>query len=114
MSFTWGTTTLNVTPNTYNPPHCSNGLVEINILPDGTTNPATVLQQAGRGRKRVSFKGFTRTWEDYEALHDDYIALTQRTFSDGNESLTMIINELSPATLIFGNKWEYTITLLEV
>ena len=112
--FTWGATNLKVTPGTYNPPHCSNGLVEINILPDGTANPATVLQQGGRGRMTVSFEGFTRTWSDYESLRDDYIALTERTFADGNESLTMIISELSPATLIFGDKWEYTITLMEV
>lgn len=114
MSFTWGSTTLKVVPDTYNPPHCENGLVEIEILPDGTTNPATVLQQAGRGRYRVSFNGFTTTYNDYKSLRDDYIALTEKTFSDGNESLTMIISELSPATLIFGDKWEYTITLLEV
>ena len=112
--FTWGSTNLNVVPNAYNPPHTSNGLVEINILPDGTTNPASVIQQAGRGRMRANFEGFTRSYSDYKSLRDDYIALTQRTFADGNESLTMIINELSPATLIFSDKWEYTITLLEV
>lgn len=114
MAYTWGTTNLKITPGTYSPIHASNGLVEIEILPDASGNPATVIQQAGRGRKRVSFDGFTSTYTAYKALHDDYIALTQRTYADGNDSLAMIISELSPAKMIINGKWEYSMTLMEV
>jgi len=114
MPYLWGSTVLKITPGTYKPPHSENGLVVIEILPDGTTNPASVIQQAGRSRAVANFDGFTRSYADYKALHDDYIALTERTFADGNESLTMIISELSPATMVINGKWEYSITLMEV
>jgi hypothetical protein len=114
MPYTWGSTNLKIVPKTYSPPHSSNGLTEIPILPDGTTNPASVIQQAGRGRKIVYFEGFTTSYADYAELHDDFVALTQRTFDDGNESLTMIISDLSPATMITAGKYEYSMTLMEV
>lgn len=114
MFCTWGNTTLKVKPGTYSPLHCTNGLVEIEILSDTSGDPATVLQQAGRGRKRASFEGFTFAYADYEDLHDDYLALTERTFTGPEGSLTMIISELSPATMVVNGKWEYSVTLMEV
>jgi hypothetical protein len=114
MAITWGATTLKVVPNTYSPITASNGLVEIALLPDGTTNPASIIQQGGRGRKTVSMSAFTTTYSAYTALRDDYLALTTRTFADGNDSLTMIISELSPATKTSNaNKWDFTITFME-
>jgi len=112
--YTWGTTNLKITPGTYSPCHATNGLIEIEILPNGTVNPASIIQQTGRGRMRVNFEGFTTSYANYKTLRDDYIALTQRIFADGNDSLTMIISELSPATMIVNGKWEYSITLVEV
>jgi hypothetical protein len=114
MPYTWGSTNLKIVPQTYSPPHSSNGLTEIIILPDGSGNPSTVLQQAGRGRKTVSFQGFTTTRAAYMALRDDYVTLTERIFSDGTESLNMIISDLSPATMITEGKYDYSITLMEV
>lgn len=112
--FTWGITTLKVVPGTYNPPHCENGLTEINILPDASGNLASVMQQAGRGRYRASFDGFTSSYAAYKALLNDSIAQTERVFVDGNETLTMTIESLSPATMVIDGKWEYSITLMEV
>ena len=85
----------------------------MDILPDGTTNPASILQQSGRGRYEVSFDGFTTSYADYKTLHADAIALTQRTWADGTDSITMIISYLSPAVMIMPGKWEYSITLME-
>jgi hypothetical protein len=114
MAYRWGSTVLKIVPFTYCPPHADNGLSEITILPDGTTNPSTVIQQAGRGRKRVSFDGFTTSYSDYIALYNDYIALTERTYTDENDTITMIIETLSPAKMITDSKYEYSISLMEV
>jgi len=113
MAYTWGGTTLNIVPFSYKPWHSENGLVEIDILPDGTTNPAVILQQMGRRRKVVSFEGFTTSYSNYTGLFDDYIALTERTFVDPNDSMTMIISNISPATMIIDGKWIYRITFME-
>ena len=113
MSYTWGSTALKIVPETYSPAHAENGLVKMDILPDGTTNPASILQQSGRGRYEVSFDGFTTSYADYKTLHADAIALTQRTWADGTDSITMIISYLSPAVMIMPGKWEYSITLME-
>lgn len=113
MAYTFGSTALKIIPESYSPIHSPNGLVEISILPDGTTNPATIIQQGGRGRKTVSFQGFTTSYSDYKTLHADYVALTSRSFTDGADTLTMIISDLSPAVMIATGKWEYSITLME-
>lgn len=113
MAYTFGSYALKIVPETYQPYWYENGLNEISILPDGTTNPASILQQAGRGRMKVSFQGFVTAYSDYSNLRADYLALTSRTFTDGTDSITMIISELSPATMIVPGKWEYSITLME-
>lgn len=113
MAYSWGSTNLKIVPETYQPYWYENGLTEISILPDGTTTPASVLQQGGRGRKKVSFQGFTTSYSDYSSLRADYLALTSRSFSDGTDTITMIISDLSPATMIVSGKWEYSITLME-
>ena len=113
MAYTWGSTTLKIVPETYQPSFSSNGFIDIPILPDGTTNPASIIQQGGRGRKTVTFEGFTTSRSDYNALRDDYIALTSRSFADGTDTITMIISDLSPATMIISGKYNYTMTLTE-
>lgn len=113
MAYTFGSYTLKIKPETYQPLWAENKLNVIDILPDGTTNPASVLQQGGRGRYQTSFEGFVTSYSDYQNLRTDYLALTARTFTDGTDSLSMIISELSPATMIINGKWEYSITLME-
>lgn len=110
--YTWGTMDLLVAKGSYNPPIAENEIKEIKILPDTSGNPASVLQQGGRDRKRASFKGYA-TETNYKLLEADYYAATERTFTDidGNvfdaaiESFNAVKN---------GEYYEYSITLLEV
>ena len=114
MAYTWGSTTLKIVPESYSPAHSTNGITEIQILPSGTAEPSSVIQQAGRGRKRIRFNAFVSSLSEYETLHADYIALTERSFSDGTNSMTAIIEELSPATMITPSKFDFSVTLIEV
>ena len=113
MAYTWGSTDLKIVPQTYKAWHCDNGLVVIDLLPDGTDAPASIIQQGGRSRKLVAFDGFVSTIAAYNSLLDDFIALTERTFSDPAGSMLMIISELTPPTMIIDNKWDYSIVLME-
>ena len=113
MAYTWGSMNLKIVPMTYQPYWYTNGIIVVDILPNGTANPANVIQQAGRGRKIVNFDGFVTSYADYSSLRADYLSLTSRTFSDGTDSMSMVISELSPALMIIPGKWDYSITLME-
>lgn len=113
-TYTWGSTALLVAKDSYTPPAAENGITEIQLLPDlAVSTPATVLQQAGRGRKRVSFDGYA-TETDYYAFLADYYAVTTRTFtdSDGN-TLSSIIESISAARENGPYPYRYSITLVE-
>lgn len=114
MAYTWGSTTLKVAKNSYTPPIAENGITEIQILPDGTTNPASIIQQGGRTRKRISFTGYA-TESGYYALLSDLYAVTSRVFTDtdGN-AVTCVIESLS-ATREDNDLYPYvySITLME-
>lgn len=114
MAYTWGSTTLKVAKNSYTPPIAENGLTEIQILPDALGNPASVIQQGGRTRKRISLTGYA-TESEYYALLTDLYAATSKTFTDtdGN-AVTCVIESLS--CMREDNDlypYVYTITLME-
>lgn len=113
-SYTWGSTALLVAKNSYKPPQAENGLSEIKILPDTSGNPASVVQQGGRARKRASFEGYA-TESGYCALLTDYYAATSRTFTDldGN-ALTAVIENISSVRENSPYPYKYSITLMEV
>ena len=114
MAITWGATTLNIRYGTYNPPAKSNMLSEIDILPDGTSAPSTVYQQKGVGRDKVRMTG-QGSLSDYYTLQADYLALTERAFSDGTYSFTTsIIEELSEPRLIACDTYSWSLTISEV
>lgn len=114
-SYTWGSTALLVAKDSYKPPEAESGVVEIKLLPDlsDVTIPASVIQQAGRGRKRVSFEGYATETTYYAFLTDKYAA-TARTFtdSDGN-ALSAIIESISAMRENGPYPYHYSITLVE-
>ncbi|MDF2881671.1 MAG: hypothetical protein K0R54_2228 [Clostridiaceae bacterium] len=113
----WGTTELNVIKDSYIPPFAKPKLNVIEILPGAdNTAPSSIIQQGGRGRYQVSFNGFVRNNTEYQALLDDTINLTERTF-DGADGFTMnmIISDFTPTKRsLFPLKIEYSMTLMEV
>ena len=111
--YKWGDMTVHVDKDTYVPPNPTVNTTEINILPDGTNNPATILQEAGRGRKRASFTGFALTEEDYISIQLDYQTRTIRLFTDtlGNTFEALILT-FNPSRI--ADYYKYDIVLLEV
>ena len=111
---TWGSTTVKMRVGTYQAPSANAGIVEIPILDDGTANAMSVLQQAGRSRRVISWEGIADNLAHYTSLYNDYIATTERTFSGPDSvSLSCIISELSPPTYIWGGVYSYRIELME-
>ncbi|MFX4263128.1 hypothetical protein ACOBQJ_13150 [Pelotomaculum propionicicum] len=119
MAFTWGSTTLKVIVDTYKPPHSEAGLVGIDLLPDSADSGANceVLQQFGRKRKRASFSGFVTSQAEFDSLEADYLAQTERTFTDINGlSLGCTIESIAPSGSVPGNTRKiiyYDIVLVE-
>jgi len=113
---TWGSTALKILHGTYRPPHGDAGIIEIPILPDLTAaTPASVIQQAGRGRKRASWRGYVSALADYDTLYADYIAATVRTFTGpGGETLSAIIESLSEPEYVQANFIRFDVTIVEV
>ena len=112
--YTWGSSMdIHIARNSYKPAIADVELTEIQLLPDGSGNISTVLQQGGRKRKKISFRGYAVTKDDYDDLLADYYAKTSRTFTDyQGDSMTAIISTFD-ATRV--NEWyEYDITFMEV
>lgn len=114
MAYTWGSKTLHIAKGSYSPPSASNGIKELSILPDSTGNPASIIQQGGRSRKRVSFNGYADE-TDYYALLTDFYAGTTRTFTDvDSNTLSSVIESISANREHNGiYPYLYSITLLE-
>ena len=112
----WGSTELNIIQDSYRPPYMDAGIREIQILPDlsASTDPASVLQQSGRGRKRVLWDGWVATQAEYEAFQNDFIAATERTF-EGYDSVEIdcLIASLSPPQRIMSNYIRFSVELVE-
>lgn len=115
--FKWGSTEIKVLRDTYIPPYAETVLTEIHLIPAADNlDPQTVIQQGGRGRYRVNFSASVSTYTEYQALMDDYINQTQRTFvgADGY-SENMTISALSQAARkLYPTRFEISMTLVEV
>lgn len=112
----WGNTILYVLKGTYTPPFASVDMNIIELVP-GTdnTNPSNVIQQGGRSRYKVSFEGAVWSFAEYQALEDDWLNGTQRTFEDADGyTATMIIASLEPKErIVYPLMIKYSITLME-
>lgn len=113
---TWGETELNIIQDTYAPPHAGGDINEIKILSDPETplEPASVLQQAGRERERVSFDAWVGSQAELQALLEDKYKGEIRLFSghDGKDFHAMIY-DLVPDRRVFSHHIEFRITFIE-
>lgn len=111
--YTWGDMDLFIGKKGYSPPlPSSNGVVELTLLPDGSTNPMSVIQKGGRGRKQVRISNAYATESDFQSLASDFMAVTERTFTDPNSnSMNAIIEQLTGTK--DGEYYEYSMTLKE-
>lgn len=113
---TWGATTVNITPGTYEPPTARVRTNEIAILPDPAdlSAVASILQSGGRDRKRVRFQGHVTTLAAYNSFETDKLAATERTFTGPDaETLTGIIEFLEVVDYPFSGLIRYEIGLVE-
>ena len=118
MAF-WNSTSdnINILHGTYRPAHADAGIIEINLIPIHTTSttpspPASIIQQTGPRRKRVSWRGWTDS-SGYNALLDDYLTAVESTFSDGTDTFYGLIERLSPPEYVQPGHLQYNITLME-
>lgn len=117
MPTTWGTQTINIFAGTFKPTFVPDtGINEIEVLPSkDILNPRTVLQQAGRARKRIKFEGFVRGLNDYDALLTDFINGTEKTFLDSETgiSFSSIIIALSEPEFVNATVIRYSMEVIE-
>lgn len=113
----WGTTNLNVLPETYIPPDSEVVINEMQLIP-GADNlePASVVQGGGRSRDRVEFEGFVRSWAEYVALKTDKRNHQVRSFEGADGYVNdMVITNLKPVRrAIYPYRLYYSITFMEV
>jgi len=113
---TWGDTELNIIQDSYAPPVASAGINEIQILPDPNDldQPASVLQQSGRGRERIPLDCWVESQAEFEALVTDLYNGEERTFTGHDEvSFKAVITSISPRRRVFDTFIEFSITFLE-
>lgn len=113
MAYTWGLTPLIVQKKSYNPPYLAQKVQEVGVLPGNDGTPDSVLHAPGQARKRVAFNGYAIGIAAYEALQNDLVDMKERIFADGNVSITMMIEDLPPATRDSDDIYAYNIILVE-
>lgn len=117
-SFSWGSTSLNVLRDSYSPPLAEAVITETPLLPDPADLSAvsTVLQQGGSKRAKVSLTVICFEYAEYQAMQQDWLNGTERTFTgaDGYNA-TMIIMALGQATRkLYRTRFEFSVTFMEV
>lgn len=114
----WGNTQLNVIKDSYIPPHAETVFTDIPLIsvPGDFSEPASIVQQGGRGRYKTQFSGFVRIYAEYQALEDDYLGGVKRVF-DGADgfNMEMFIFDIKPTgRSLYPTKIYYDIILMEV
>jgi hypothetical protein len=118
MASTWGSTALKILVGTLKPNVMEAPLTEAQLLPDpaalGTI--CTVVQQQGRGRKRVKAKLYVSSVAAYESFVTDLNAGTSRTLTIGDAvtAATYMIESLGEPEFIQANAIFFDIVWLEV
>ena len=118
MASTWGSTALKILVGTLKHNIQPAPLTEVQLLPDpaALSDISTVVQQQGRGRKRVKAKLHVSAYGDYDAYVTDLNAGTSRTLTIDNTgiSATYMIESLGEPEFIQANAVFFDITWLEV
>ena len=112
----WGATTLNIIQDSNAPPVADGGIVEIPILADPATPdvPASIIQQAGRRRKRKPLDCWVESQAEFAAFETDYYSGQVRTFTDYDSvSYDAVIASINPRRRVFEHYIEFSITFLE-
>lgn len=113
---TWGAVTFQCRWGTYRGPRADAGLVDIAILPEpGATTPASVLQDMGRGRRRIRFQGQVSSYANWQTIETKWLARTEAVFTDvdGASRGVYLIEDLSDPECVAPVLWRYNITLVE-
>lgn len=116
MATTWGSLSLNIYEETYRMASASATYVEIPLIPSAAdpTAVGTIVQQGGRSRKQMSFRGAVTSISDYTALLTDHLAGTAKTVTGlDNVGMNAFIYYLGPA-IWKETFWEYDVIFLEV
>lgn len=115
---TWGAITVPVLWGSYSPQNSDGGITEIKILPDPLTPDvaASVLQQGGRARKRVSLETFVSTIAGYEAWRIDHVSATVRTWTGplaSEAAFSAVVEQLSKPDILAATHIRFGVTLVE-
>lgn len=104
-TFLWGNLPLKVEIGSYTLPLAEVNYNELDILknPSDLFSPATIIQQNGRKRKKISFSVVSETTTEYQKMLDDMIQGVQNFLQDplGN-AIVCIIQSITSPTL----EWE--------
>ena len=110
----WGTMALNITE--YSRPPAEIFMKEKDLLPDPTNllQPSTILQGAGRRRKRRELSGYC-TKEAFDALEADFYAGTSRTLMcDDGFTMEARIEKFNSASRKLGSNYVFfSVTFIE-
>jgi hypothetical protein len=100
MAITWGGSALTVLAGTWSPSQGAPVMTEIQLLPNASTptTVATVLQQAGRKRRKVKATLKLANMTAYNSLLSDMESGTSRTLADGDTvNASYVITDLGDA-----------------
>lgn len=118
MADTWGSTALKILVGTLRHSVMAAPLVEVPLLPDpaALSTISTVVQQQGRGRKRVKAKLYATAYGGYDTFETDMNAGTARTLTIDNSGIaaSYMIESLGEPEFIQSNAIFFDITWLEV
>ena len=106
-----------VISGSYYPQNSDGGIAEVKILPDPAFPDvaASVLQQGGRARKRVSFETYVSTVAGYEAWRVDHVKAEVRTWTGslGEAAFSAIVERLSEPTVMSMTHLRFRVSLVE-
>lgn len=118
MASTWGSTALKILVGSLRHNVQPAPLTEVQLLPDpaALTSVSSVVQQQGRGRKRVKAKLYVSAYGDYDTYASDLNAGTSRTLTidDTGIAATYLIESLGEPEFIQSDVIFFDIAWLEV
>jgi hypothetical protein len=116
MAITWGSTTLSIKAETWEPNVIDSPLSETELLPDpdALTAVCSVIQQKGRTRARHNATLQFAAMSEYTTLQADMLAGTSRTLADGDTvNGTCYVEKLDAPKYYFSGYITAKITFVE-